>query len=127
MKPVGIILDAEKISDIVRLAREAEDSGFDSVWATELYRTSFQQLSAAAGATSKIKLGSAVALAFVRSPLVTSLTALDVDEISRGRLILGLGTGAMRTNELWHGITHGKPVTRIKECIEVIRDRKSVV
>lgn len=121
MKPVGIILDAEKISDIVLLAREAEDAGFDSVWATELYRTSFQQLSAAAGATSTIKLGSAVALAFVRSPLVTSLTALDVDEISRGRLILGLGTGAMRTNELWHGITHGKPVTRIKECIEVIR------
>lgn len=121
MKPLGIILDAEKISDIVLLARQAEDAGFDSVWATELYRTSFQQLSAAAGATSKIKLGSAVALAFVRSPLVTSLTALDVDEISCGRLILGLGTGAMRTNELWHGITHGKPVTRIKECIEVIR------
>jgi probable F420-dependent oxidoreductase len=121
MKPVGIILDGEKISDIVLLARGAEAAGFDSVWATELYRTSFEQLSAAAAATSKIKLGTAVALAFVRSPLVTSLTSLDVDEISAGRLILGLGTGARRTNEMWHGIAHGKPVTRIKECMDVIR------
>lgn len=121
MKPVGMILDGEKISDIALLAEGAEAAGFDSVWATELYRTSFEQLSAAAGATAKIKLGTAVALAFVRSPLVTSLTSLDVDEISGGRLILGLGTGARRTNEMWHGITLGKPVTRIKECIEVIR------
>jgi alkanesulfonate monooxygenase SsuD/methylene tetrahydromethanopterin reductase-like flavin-dependent oxidoreductase (luciferase family) len=41
MKPAGLILDAEKISDIAALARKAEDAGFDSVWATELYRTSF--------------------------------------------------------------------------------------
>lgn len=121
MKPVGLILDAEKIADLVLLAKGAEDACFDSVWATELYRTSFQQLSQVAQATRKIKLGSAVALAFVRSPLITSLTALDLDEISNGRLILGLGTGAKRTNEMWHGITHGKPVTRMKECIEVIR------
>ncbi|MGH7807543.1 MAG: LLM class flavin-dependent oxidoreductase, partial [Thermodesulfobacteriota bacterium] len=117
----GLILDAETISDLVQLAREAEDAGFDSVWATELYRTSFQQLSAAAHATMTIKLGTAAALAFVRSPLITALTALDVDEISDGRLILGLGTGAKRTNEMWHGVTHGKPVSRIKEFIGAIR------
>jgi probable F420-dependent oxidoreductase len=121
MKPVGIILDGETISDIALLARSAEEAGFDSAWATELYRTSFQQLAAAAQATSVIKLGTAVALAFVRSPLVTSLTALDLDEISNGRLILGLGTGAKRTNEMWHGIPHGKPVTRIREYIEAVR------
>ena len=121
MKPVGLILDAGKIPDIAALARKAEDAGFDSVWATELYRTSFQQLAAAAQATSRIRLGTAVALAFVRSPLITSLTALDLDEISNGRLILGLGTGAKRTNEMWHGITHGKPVTRMKEFIDVLR------
>lgn len=121
MKPVGLILDGERISDLVRLGREAEDAGFGSVWATELYRTSFQQLSAVAAGTRDITLGTAVALAFVRSPLITSLTALDLDEVSNGRLILGLGTGAKRTNELWHGLPHGKPVTRMKECIEVIR------
>lgn len=121
MDRTGLILDAENISELVELAKGAEDARFDSVWATELYRTSFQQLSAVAQATQTIKLGTAVALAFVRSPLITALTALDLDEISNGRLILGLGTGAKRTNEMWHGITHGRPVKRIKECIEVIR------
>lgn len=121
VKPVGLILDGDRISDIVSVAKEAESAGFHSVWATELYRTSFQQLAAVAAQTHKIKLGTAVALAFVRTPMITALTALDLDEVSRGRLILGLGSGAKRTNELWHGIEHGKPVTRIKECIELIR------
>lgn len=121
MKPLGLILDANSISDLVLLAKQAEDANFDSVWATELYRTAFQQLSAVSQNTKKIKLGTAVALGFVRSPLITTLTALDLDEISSGRLVLGLGTGAKRTNEMWHGISHGKPVTRIKECIELIR------
>ena len=121
MKPVGLILDAQNISDLVQLAKQAEEAGFESVWATELYRTSFQQLSAIASSTQQIKLGTAVTLAFVRSPMITSLTALDLDEISDGRLILGLGTGAKRTNEMWHGINHGKPVSKIKECIELIR------
>lgn len=121
MKPVGLILDANSISDLAVLARKAEDADFDSVWATELYRTTFQQLAAVANSTNKIKLGTAIALAFVRSPLITSLTSLDLDEISNGRLILGLGTGAKRTNEMWHGISHGKPVTRIKECIQAVR------
>ena len=121
MKPVGLILDGHSISDLVSLGMKAEDANFDSVWATELYRTSFQQLSAVATSTKKISLGTAVALAFVRSPLITTLSALDLDEISSGRLILGLGTGAKRTNEMWHGIDHGKPVTKIKECIELIK------
>jgi len=121
MKKVGLILDAGKISEIAALARKAEDAGFDSAWATELYRTSFQQLAASAQITSRIRLGTAVALAFVRSPLITSLTALDLDEMSNGRLILGLGTGARRTNEMWHGVSHGKPVTRMKEFIESLR------
>jgi probable F420-dependent oxidoreductase len=121
MEPTGLILDAETISDLVILAKGAEDAGFDSVWTTELYRTAFGQLSAAAQSTKRVKLGTAVALAFVRSPFITALTALDMDEISNGRLILGLGTGARRTNEMWHGVSHGKPVPRIKECIDVIR------
>ncbi|MGB7291538.1 MAG: LLM class flavin-dependent oxidoreductase, partial [Thermodesulfobacteriota bacterium] len=121
MRRVGIILDAESMSDIVELSQNAEAAGFDSVWTTELYRTSFQQLSVAALSTNKIRLGTAVTLAFTRSPLITSLAALDLDELSKGRLILGLGSGAKRTNENFHGIAYGKPVARIKECIELIR------
>ncbi len=121
MDRTGLILDAERLDDIASLAAAAECSGFDSVWATELYRTSFQQLAAAAHSTHTIRLGTAVALAFVRSPLVTALTALDLDELSGGRLILGLGSGARRSNERWHGVPFGRPVAKITECIEAVR------
>ena len=116
----GLILDAASINDLKELAVKAEESNFHSIWATELYRTSFQQLAAAASVTKKIKLGTAVALAFTRSPLITALTAMDLDEQSGGRTILGLGTGAKNTNERYHGIKYGKPVKRIKECIKII-------
>ncbi|NIP38195.1 MAG: LLM class flavin-dependent oxidoreductase [Candidatus Dadabacteria bacterium] len=122
MNGIGLILDAHEISDLALLARKAEDRNFHSIWATELYRTSFQQLSVVAAATKKIKLGTAVALAFTRSPFITAITSLDIDEQSSGRLILGLGSGAKRTNESWHGVEHGKPVTKIKECIHIIRN-----
>ena len=59
----------------------------------------------------------------MRSPLVTSITSLDLDEISSGRLILGLGTGAKRTNEDFHGVFYGdRPVARIRECVGLIRE-----
>jgi len=128
MRRVGFVLDAGSIEELKELALAAEKANFHSVWATELYRTAFQQLSVVAPVTSKIKLGTSVALAFVRSPLITSITSLDLDGISSGRLILGLGSGAKRTNENFHGVSYGnKPVTRIKECVELIRKISSDV
>ncbi|MCY3985955.1 MAG: LLM class flavin-dependent oxidoreductase [Candidatus Dadabacteria bacterium] len=122
MKKVGLVLDAESIEELKVLAVAAEEARFHSIWATELYRTPFQQLSSVALVTSEIKLGTAVALAFVRSPMVTSITSLDLDEISSGRLILGLGTGAKRTNENFHGVFYGdRPVARIRECVDLVR------
>ena len=120
MHKTGLILDAESLSDLKALSLNAETAGFHSVWATELYRTSFQQITSTVHKTSKINLGTAVSLAFTRSPLITALTALDIDELSNGRFILGLGTGAKYTNEKYHGVDYGKPVKRIKECIEII-------
>jgi len=122
MNEIGLILDAKSLHDLKSLSKSAEDAGFHSIWSTELYRTSFQQSSVAAHATKNIMIGTAVSLAFVRSPFITAITSLDVDEISNGRFILGLGSGAQRTNELWHDVVHGKPVNKIKECITIIRN-----
>ncbi len=119
--PLGLIVDSHSLAEIVKISKSAESAGFHSVWTTELYRTAFQQIAAIAPETSTIKLGTSVALAFARSPLITAISAMDMDEASGGRLILGLGSGARRTNEMWHGQTHGKPVARIKECVEVVR------
>lgn len=121
MNHTGIVLDAHSIDELQVLAKKAEDAGFHSIWATELYRSSFQQLAAVAPATERIRLGTSVSLAFTRSPLITALTAMDLDELSNGRLIVGLGSGAKRTNEKFHSVEYGKPVKHITECIEVIR------
>ncbi len=121
MHNTGLILDAESINDLKTLSIKAENVGFHSVWATELYRTSFQQIASTAQNTTKIRLGTAVSLAFTRSPLITALNSLDIDELSNGRFILGLGTGAKYTNENYHGIDYGEPVKRIKECVEIIK------
>jgi len=107
--------------EVARLAARAEASGFDTVWTSEMFSDPFLPLAAAATSTSRIHLGTSIALAFVRSPWVTALSALDLDLLSGGRFILGLGTGLKRLNERWHGVAYGKPTPHIRECVQVIR------
>ena len=108
-------------ADLARLASRAEAAGFDALWTQEMFHDPFLPLAAAAAGTSRIGLGTSIALAFVRSPWVTALSALDLDVLSGGRFILGLGTGLKRLNERWHGVAYGKPTPHIRECIKVIR------
>ncbi len=121
MERFSTVLEGESIQEVVNWASMAEDAGFESVWAPEYYRTSFLQLAAVAPATKRIELGTGVTLAFVRSPFITALSALDLDEISGGRLILGLGTGVKRMIEMWHGIPYKKPAHQIKEFVSLLR------
>jgi probable F420-dependent oxidoreductase len=111
----------ETIAEQVAASRAAEALGFDSVWTTELHRTPFVTAAAIACATSTIKVGSGIALAFVRSPMVTALTALDLDDISGGRFVLGLGPGVRRLNEDWHHAEYGHPAAHVAETVAVIR------
>lgn len=108
-------------SELAALARTAENAGFAGLWTAEMFHDPFVPLAAAATATSRIELGTAIALAFVRSPWVTALAALDLDALSGGRFILGLGTGLKRFNERWHGVAYGKPTPHIRECVQAIR------
>lgn len=102
-------------------ARAAERGGFDRVWTSELHRTATVPLAAMARATSGIGLGTAIAWAFVRSPMTTALTALDLDEASGGRLVLGLGTGVQRLNTDWHGRDFSRPLTRLRDTVAIVR------
>jgi probable F420-dependent oxidoreductase len=108
-------------ADVANLARRAEAAGFDALWTAEMFHDPFLPLASAAASTSRIGLGTSIALAFVRSPWVTALSALDLDVLSGGRFILGLGTGLKRLNERWHGVAYGKPTPHIRECIKVVR------
>jgi probable F420-dependent oxidoreductase len=104
-----------------KIARTAEEAGFDALWTAEMFHDPFLPLAAAATATSRIELGTSIALAFVRSPWVTALAALDLDAMSGGRFTLGLGTGLKRFNERWHGVAYGKPTPHIREVVQIIR------
>tara|TARA_B100001109_G_scaffold254324_1_gene253750 strand:- start:1838 stop:2845 length:1008 start_codon:yes stop_codon:yes gene_type:complete len=111
----------ETLDEFVDAGLIAEDNGFSTLWASELHRTPFVPLSALATKTKTIKIGSGVALAFLRSPLTLALTALDLDEISNNRFILGLGSGVKNLNLYWHDIDFGKPVNHIEDVVNICR------
>lgn len=111
----------ESIAELVEAARAAEDAGFSDVWLSELHRSAFVPAAALAQATRTIGVGTAIALAFVRSPMTTALTALDLDEIANGRFILGLGSGVQRLNEAWHNARFGSATKHLRETVAVIR------
>jgi len=121
MSRLSIATGIAPAAELAGLARRAEDAGFDALWTSEMFHDPFLPLAAAASSTSRIGLGTSIALAFVRSPWVTALSALDLDVLSSGRFILGLGTGLKRLNERWHGVAYGKPTPHIRECVKLIR------
>lgn len=121
MKRLSLAITVDEAGQTAALAAQAEQAGFDALWTSEMFHDPFLPLAAAAAATSRINLGTSIALAFVRSPWVTALSALDMDVLSGGRFILGLGTGLKRLNERWHGVAYGKPTPHIRECVQVIR------
>ena len=103
------------------IVRQYETVGLEGVWAPQLWGPPFVALGAAATVTSRLKLGSGVALAFLRSPVETACAALDLDLLSGGRAVLGVGTSVRSINEDWHGVHYGKPIPHLREAVRVIR------
>jgi probable F420-dependent oxidoreductase len=117
-----VVTGGEGIADVVESARLAERAGFASVWATEFYdRSATISLAAMAQATERIGLGSAIAYAFGRTPVVLAAEARDLDELSGGRLTLGLGTGTRRMQQDWHGLDGEHPAPRMEELVPLVR------
>ena len=101
-------------AEVARFAAEAERAGLGRLWAPELHRSATIPLAIAAAATERIGLGTGIALAFTRSPMVVALEALDLDELSDGRFTLGLGAGVRRLNASWHAADYDPPVRRMR-------------
>ena len=81
------------------LARQAESHGFDAVWVSETGQESIVQATVCLTATSRIEVGTNITLAFPRSPTITAMQAWDLDELSGGRFIVGLGSQVKRIIE----------------------------
>lgn len=112
---------AGSLRELADLAGAAEEAGFRTVWSAELHRSAFVPVAAMTASTSAVQLGTGIALAFVRSPLAMAITALDLDELSNGRFVLGLGSGVRRLNQDWHGVEWNHPVRRLRDTIEIVR------
>jgi probable F420-dependent oxidoreductase len=119
---LGVAVHGGTLATAAAAARRAEERGFESVWTTEFYdRSATVSLAAMAQATSTVTLGSGIAYAVGRSPLVLATEARDLDELSGGRLVLGLGTGAKRMQQDWHGGDGLSPAPRVEELVPLLR------
>src|SRR5919199_171484 len=106
----------------LRLVRDAESVGFDSVWAAEAYGSDTATVLAwLAANTEKIKIGSAIFQIPGRSPAMTAMTAATLDNLSNGRVILGIGSSGPQVAEGWHGQRFGKQLARTREYVEILR------
>jgi alkanesulfonate monooxygenase SsuD/methylene tetrahydromethanopterin reductase-like flavin-dependent oxidoreductase (luciferase family) len=119
---LGITVMGGDVGTCARVARLAEAAGFASAWTAEFYdRSASISLAAMAGATSRVRLGSAIMYAFGRTPLVTVTEARDLDELSRGRFVLGLGTGTRSQVAGWHGLPADHLAPRLEELVPLLR------
>ena len=116
---INIAIDS--LRDVPALVRDAEAFGFDGVWASETKHDPFLPLALAAEHTSRVSLGTAIAVAFPRSPTVVAHTAWDLQAASGGRLILGLGTQVKGHNERRFSVPWTAPGPRLREYILALR------
>jgi alkanesulfonate monooxygenase SsuD/methylene tetrahydromethanopterin reductase-like flavin-dependent oxidoreductase (luciferase family) len=117
---IGVAIGGS-LQEVGILAARAEAAGLESVWLAELDRTALVQAAAAISATSRIGVGTAVALAFPRSPTVTAMTAWDLDEMSGDRFMLGLGPQVRRVLEARFSVRVDKPAPQMREYVRAVR------
>ena len=110
-----------KIRLPVELVQEADRLGYHAVWAAESYGSDAVTPLAWLGAlTEKIHLGTAIMQMPGRTPANTAMTAMTLDQLSGGRMLLGLGLSGPQVVEGWHGQPYGKPLGKTREYVEIV-------
>lgn len=100
----------------------AEDAGYEAVWIPEAFGSdAFTLLGVLAGGTRRLRLGTGIVNVFSRTPALLAQSFATLDEQSDGRAIIGLGTSGPVVVERWHGLPFGRPATRTRETVEIIR------
>jgi probable F420-dependent oxidoreductase len=116
---VGML--SHDLRSIPDYARKVEAMGYDCLWSAEAQHDPFLPLAVAATTTSRIKLGTNIATVFSRSPMITALTAWDLQKASGGRFILGLGTQVKAHNERRFSVKFESPGPKMAEAVQAIR------
>jgi F420-dependent oxidoreductase-like protein len=108
--------------DQLEIVQEAERLGYDSVWTAEAYGSDAATiLGWIAGQTSTIRIGSAILQMPARSPAMTAMTAATLDQLSGGRMLLGIGSSGPQVAEGWHGQRFAHQLARTREYIAIVR------
>ncbi|MDJ0864671.1 MAG: LLM class F420-dependent oxidoreductase [Myxococcota bacterium] len=119
---IGAISFGKKAQVNLDLIRRAEELGFDSAWTAEAYgNDAVTTATWVLAQTERIKVGTAIMQMPARTPAMAAMTAMTLDHLSGGRFILGLGPSGPQVVEGWHGVPYGKPLTRTREYIQIIR------
>jgi len=104
------------------LIHEAEDLGFDTVWTSEAWGSdAISTASWVLAQTTRIKVGTGIIQMSARTPAMAAMTAMTLQQLSGDRFILGIGPSGPQVIEGWHGEAYGRPLTRTREYIEIIR------
>lgn len=119
---LGLFLTALPAERSIEFAGRAEAAGFRSVWFPEItFADSFGPATAAAGRTSRVAIGTGVVGVWSRSAVTMALQAATLQQLSGGRLLLGLGVQARGYVEGWHGQRYEKPVTAMRDFVSILR------
>jgi F420-dependent oxidoreductase-like protein len=119
---LGLQLQYDDPLAAVALAEEADRLGFHSVWSSEAWGADAVSVAAwVAARTEQIGIGTAIMQMPARTPAATVMTAATLDLLSGGRMLLGLGTSGPQVVEGWHGQPWGKPLTRTREYVAIVR------
>src|SRR6476659_5610364 len=115
----GLGLDSQ---DQLEIVKAAEAAGYDSIWTAEAYGSDAATVLAwLAGQTTRIKLGSAIFQMPARTPAMTAMTAVTIDQLSGGRMLLGIGSSGPQVAEGWHGQPFAKQLQRTREYVDIVR------
>lgn len=123
MPGIGTFISAGRsLEQAIERVRLAESLGYDSTYVTHIAgRDSLTVLAAYAAATERIRLGTGVLPIYSRTPAATAQTAATIDELSGGRMVLGVGVSHRLTVEAWYGLSIDRPVAEMREYVGAIR------
>jgi F420-dependent oxidoreductase-like protein len=118
----GAIGFGPKASIDMDLLRHAESLGYDIAWTAEAYGNDAVSTAAwVLAQTTRLRVGTAIMQMPARTPAMAAMTAMTLDHLSGGRFVLGLGPSGPQVVEGWHGVPYGKPLTRTREYVQIIR------
>lgn len=120
---IGVTLPSRvgSMANVAALAALADTAGFDAQWSYEVFRNPLLVTATAAMSTSRSRVGTGIIGAFSRSPFDLANSAADLDDISGGRMMLGIGTGAPEALRAFHNTGAEAPISRMREYIDVLR------